>query len=224
MENGLIRTADPDRASSSAAQIISGTRWDHLSRIENPETNLAILRRPVLPIASAVDELLESDFESFQVSIAKDEDPVLLGCYLEEDLGLKSIEAGNLYLDLVDNLRNFFAVSGANEIGIQLEAIRTDMCALFHYDLLRLRLVCTYAGPGTEWLRNEDVNRNGLLRGNNELVLKTGAVVQSLPLHHVGLMKGERYHEEPDRSLIHRSPSISGRNIARLFLRMDTLD
>ena len=206
-----------------SSQTIVGQNWNDFLGLSQPQKNLAILERPRLRIDTAVRELLESDFESFQVSVTRDEDPMIVGCYLEDDLALRSSEAGTLYLDVVQNLTEFFRLSDAQEIGVQLEAIRSDMCALFHYDLLSLRLVCTYQGPGTEWLLNEHVNRSGLLKGNNDLVLKAGALVRSLPLHYVGLMKGEKYHSEAGRSLIHRSPTINGTGIERLFLRMDVL-
>ena len=37
---------------------------------------------------------------------------------------------------------------------------------------MRQRLLCTYLGPGTEWLDHSNVKREGLRKGNNDNIVK----------------------------------------------------
>ncbi len=203
--------------------VARGRSWDDLKSINDAQVNLAILSRPNLELPLVASELFQANFDHFQVVMSKDEDPFLLGALLDDELDLASPDAADLYFDMIGILREFFRISSAQEIGVRLEAVATDMCSLFHCDMLPLRLVCTYEGPGTEWLFNKDANRDGLLKGDNGLVLRPDAIVQRVKAGEIGIMKGEKFKAPGTKALIHRSPSIKGTGIRRLFLRMDVL-
>ncbi len=46
----------------------------------------------------------------------------------------------------------FLRVTGESEVRLRLEHVADDACRCHHVDAVRLRMLCTYAGPGTEWL------------------------------------------------------------------------
>lgn len=127
--------------------------------------------------------------------------------------------------DLNQNLRIFTAFSEAKEVRVQLHTVDTDQCRLFHVDHLGLRLICTYVGPGTEWVANRDAIRPALghcdLGLNNPRVVADPKKVQRLPETAVALMKGERYPGNLGNGLIHRSPPLLEKGLRRLRLIMD---
>lgn len=93
---------------------------------------------------------------------------------------------------------------------IRLEIVEDDACRRFHADYVTVRLICTYFGPGTEWLSEEQATAQ---RAGAPLA---GCAIQSLATGHVGLFKGRVW--APDGAIIHRSPPISGTGAKRLVL------
>jgi len=48
---------------------------------------------------------------------------------------------------------------GYQRVAVRLEVIRRAMCPRFHVDRTGIRLLCTYRGPGTEWLEEGQADR-----------------------------------------------------------------
>ena len=46
----------------------------------------------------------------------------------------------------------FASLAGESYVKLRLEHVIDDSCRNFHVDQMRLRLLCTYIGSGTEWL------------------------------------------------------------------------
>jgi hypothetical protein len=110
------------------------------------------------------------------------------------------------------------------QIGVQIVfgQINSDHCRLFHSDKNHLRLLCTYTGNGTQWLKNADVNRNGLGLGNN-LGHKEGHPVQQLKPYDIAILKGDSYPKNDDNGLVHRSPPMLMGDEPRIFLALDSI-
>jgi len=98
--------------------------------------------------------------------------------------------------------------------------IDSDHCRLFHADHNELRMVCTFWGKGTEYLLNNDVNREGLGQGTNEGYV-ADRPIQRLGTFDVGIMKGERFSGNAGNGLVHRSPPRLEGDSVRLFLAID---
>lgn len=111
----------------------------------------------------------------------------------------------------------------ARTVQIVFGHISSDHCRLFHADHNSLRLVCTFFGKGTEFLRNEDVNRAGLGKGTNDGHIPVRPI-QRLNLYDVGLMKGELFPGNQGRGVVHRSPPLLPSDTCRLFLAIDSCD
>jgi hypothetical protein len=117
--------------------------------------------------------------------------------------------------DVVALSQVFLNQSQARSIDIQLQAIRKDMCRLFHADRVRTRLLCTYLGLGTEWLSENNLIRAGLGHGDN-----CGIVRDPVSNQPGGTIRGSIARGKPRtvRFRGHRSPVT-----ARRGLRLGTL-
>jgi hypothetical protein len=90
---------------------------------------------------------------------------------------------------------------------LRLEGITTDACRRIHADYTDLRLITTYAGPGTDYLPRFATPNEGNL--------------QRLATGDIGLFKG-RLHAAGHEPCLHRSPPIAGTGAARLVLVIDS--
>lgn len=121
----------------------------------------------------------------------------------------------------VRQLARLFAwATAARRLHVHVETLSHDACKLFHIDNVRCRLITTYAGPGTEWLPDSGVTRDGLGRGDNDLVCRPGARPRSLRAGWVGLFKGERLPVMQGRGIVHRSAPIRAAGRRRLVLKI----
>ena len=68
--------------------------------------------------------------------------------------------------DVTRLLRRFAALACVAEARVFFGVIHDDQCSKLHVDAVRLRLVTTYVGPGTEWVPSEAVDRGALALRN----------------------------------------------------------
>lgn len=91
----------------------------------------------------------------------------------------------------------------ARRVGLRLRALEGAMCPRFHVDHVPARLICTYAGPGSEWLTAPDAVQ-----------------VEQLSTGDVAVLKGERWLGNEGQGLVHRSPAVPAEQ-RRLMLTLD---
>lgn len=109
----------------------------------------------------------------------------------------------------------------------QLAVVAHDACRKLHVDNVSIRLLCTYAGPGTQWVRNEDVVRENLARIDvdleeaNRSVLRHVDAVRQCKAGDVLLLKGEAFRRNRGFGAVHRSPPIAARGLRRLVFKID---
>jgi hypothetical protein len=119
----------------------------------------------------------------------------------------------------------YAALTGSPLVRVQLGVIDHDGCRLFHVDYIGLRLVTTYSGAGTHWLRNRDVVRAALQTttpdARNAAVLPDARRRRALSAGHVAIMKGESFPGNAGNGLIHRSPPLTDGGRPRLRLVVD---
>lgn len=105
--------------------------------------------------------------------------------------------------------QRFAALMEVDEVRVRLEVITSNACKKVHTDYTDVRLICTYAGQGTEYVPHGTDDHGG------ECCLK------QVPTGWVGLFKGRTFH--PDHAPAwHRSPPIAGTGERRLLLVIDT--
>jgi hypothetical protein len=126
-------------------------------------------------------------------------------------------------IQLADMYACLFEVS---HLGLRLKTLDRPMCPRFHVDRVVCRLLTTYAGAGTEYLSNEEVDRRDLgkpVADPSALpVLTSGATVRQLPAGAVLLCKGESWPGNEGYGFVHRSPDPGGQ--PRLMLSIDGLE
>jgi len=129
--------------------------------------------------------------------------------------------------DLAALVPRFARLAKRKHVRVRLESIESDACRKLYADLIGLRLVVTYAGPGTEWVANEDVDRLQFGRvdidveENNLAIIRHRPVVRRTQPFDVVLMKGDAYPGYEGRGAVHRSPPIEGTAARRLVLKID---
>lgn len=100
-------------------------------------------------------------------------------------------------------------------------------CPVFHTDWVDLRLICTYAGVGTEYVANRSVNRGALCRPletqaqTNAAIVRDAAAIRQIEPFAVGLFKGNTYPAQRGRGIVHRSPHPDA--VRRIKLIIDSV-
>lgn len=107
---------------------------------------------------------------------------------------------------------------GCPAVGLRLTRVGHAMCPGWHIDRVGIRLVCTYQGPGTQWLDHQGVDRceQSLAR------LADGAFVQAGPGDLV-LLKGALWQDNEGLGAVHRSPEIAIGVGPRTLVTLDPL-
>jgi hypothetical protein len=118
---------------------------------------------------------------------------------------------------------NFADITDAPILGISLEKVTGDLCRFFHYDVNHLRLVYPLLGPGTLWLTDENVRREYLGKGNNDLVVIDQDKIFQVPAKTITLLKGNGHPTANNRAIIHASPVISKTSEKRILLRIESI-
>jgi hypothetical protein len=179
-----------------------------LARIFEPEIQIAEWRRPA---DSGIADWLETHVDDlgtgFRQALAPGQPP-----------DLSRIPSGPGREALADDLRLLADMLGelldARTIGIRLEVIRQAMCPRLHVDRVGIRMLCTYRGPGTEWVDDDSVDRRFLgaaAAGKPDTIsglLLPGHRIESIPPFSVALLKGSLWQGNAGRGIVHRSPSV----------------
>ncbi|AZF50475.1 MULTISPECIES: DUF1826 domain-containing protein [unclassified Pseudomonas] len=112
----------------------------------------------------------------------------------------------------------FACLLGARRIGVRLRLLDRAMCPRFHVDHVPVRLITTYAGVGSQWLREGVMDRRRLSQPDAEPTER----IEQILCGEVALLKGTKWHGNEDHGLIHRSPALKA-NERRLILTLDWL-
>jgi hypothetical protein len=193
----------------------------------SPSTNLVVWRRRLsAEVRAAAEKLAESD-----AVVALDRETKV--DRVADDL-VAGIPGGTwlapLAADVRDLLARFAAIEPADHYRLRFERVRDDSCRLFHTDFVRLRLICTYHGPGTDWLADRDVVRSALgspgasVDEINARIIRPGAAPHRLATGWVGVMRGEAWPANGvpcAPALVHRSAPIAGTGLTRIRLSLE---
>ncbi|WP_454869272.1 DUF1826 domain-containing protein [Pseudomonas farris] len=114
----------------------------------------------------------------------------------------------------------FACLLGAQRIGLRLRVLDKAMCPRFHVDHVPVRLITTYAGIGSQWLKEGAMDRRQL--GKPEAEPQDDSLIQQITSGEVALLKGEKWHGNEGFGLIHRSPQPAPAE-RRLILTLDWL-
>lgn len=198
---------------------LAGTDVAVLQRITEPGVNLSLWQRTGLPHVSVElsglrgADLADARRETSAAGFDRD---------LSELLRLQNLDPAafaHWRADLGMLSKHFFHLAGGRDVRFRLVTTDRDDCRRFHVDRTSLRLLCTYRGPGTEWLTDQQVDRAAQASGApNEAIIRYGT-----PSHFgtfwVGVMKGDPGNS--GQGLVHRSPPVENTGVVRVLFCMD---
>jgi len=188
-----------------------------LRRIHRDEIDALIWRRRLEPALAAQAQALCDTGNGLLVDACCS--PDRMRSRLLATAGQAPFRIHRIAHDVERLARHFAALAGTASVRAQLEILDHQPCPLFHVDNNVLRMVCSYTGPGTEYVDERHLRRDRLRRNDNEgvlggqppLVTGTGQVI---------LMKGERNPSARGHGAVHRSPPLAPGQ-RRLLLRLD---
>lgn len=110
----------------------------------------------------------------------------------------------SLVADVVTLARRFAGLMNVDDVRIRIEGITGNACTKMHADYADVRLITTYAGPGTDYMASDDA-----------------CCPKRVPQGWIGLFKGKTYgYGHPP--CLHRSPAVAETGERRLVLVIDT--
>lgn len=192
-----------------------------LTGIFAPEIQLAQWRRRADPvIANWLDEHASDLGSGLRQTLARGQQPDL--GHLPGGAGREALAADiALMADMLAELLD------ATTIGYRLEVVGKAMCPRLHVNRVGIRLLCTYRGPGTEWVEDASVDRRflGAASGGQpdeaSGLLLAGHSIESIPPFAVALLKGSLWQGNDGRGIVHRSPAVAAADVPRVLLAMD---
>jgi len=129
--------------------------------------------------------------------------------------------------DIADLAADFAVLADCSEVRVRLTKVADDGCAAFHVDTLPVRLLCTYAGRGTQWADEPDVRRAELgLRNRttaeaNAAIVPDATRIRTMRTGAVAVFKGRLWPGANGSGLVHRSHPVCCGEHARLRLAID---
>jgi len=185
-----------------------------LHQIHSNEVNIATYNREIDVLSNEIDTALN---QAIEIRVNGDIDKIVQT--IENNLK----EFDLLKSDLISLLHLFKDITKANRYKVLLATVNTNMCRRFHTDINDLRMLCTYSGPGTLWLEDDNVNRKALdTCGDNECIVLDETKIHQAKTGSVVILKGAIYPTEGTKAIVHRSPTIEEIGERRLLLRIDT--
>jgi hypothetical protein len=189
--------------------------------IFEPDVQLAIWQRPV---DQAIADYLEASRlhlgSGLRRSLTAGESPDLSDLPAGPGRDALAADMGNL-AELLGDLLD------CPRIGLRLEVIGKAMCPRLHVDRVGIRLLCTYRGPGTEWIADTGADRNKLGSGAAGLPDEVSGLfgadtrIESVAGFSVALLKGSLWQGNGERGVIHRSPDVASDSLPRVVLALD---
>ncbi|WP_168800153.1 DUF1826 domain-containing protein [Methylophaga sp. SB9B] len=194
-----------------------------MTAIYDPHINLVVWQRQLqIELQNYIDALTQGlNALQLRTVIAPAEVGEWLSGLLPED------PRRGLFVDDVRQLAEMYAdLFELTTVGLRLSLIHETMCPRFHTDHLICRMVTTYHGQGSEWLKEEDVDRSKLGAGAKGLpdhlsgIYRHQNAIQQLQQGEVALLKGDGWMDSQVSGIVHRSPHIH-KTEKRLLLTLD---
>ena len=212
--------------------LAAGARWaptqvlgrqvEVLGEVLRDEVNLALWQRSLAaPVSAFAEHLLargEPLAQSMMIELASGEAPVELAGLVEHCAAIPG--QADFLADVSWLVSAFAYLLDARRIGLRLRLLDKAMCPRFHVDHVPLRLITSYAGVGSQWLREGVMARRQL--GDPAAEPQDIGLIERSAAGHVLLAKGEKWLGNEGAGLIHRSPSLPPGE-RRLLLTLDWL-
>lgn len=211
----LIHTARPASTSRNRHRIV--TRESGLRAIHQPSVDLCVWRRDELsPFAGWFDRIAREGTLEVDELTSLERLPITRWlASLPDDEGRAALAE-----DIVGRAQTYGALFGHAQGRVQLHIVRHQHCPRFHVDNVGVRLICTWAGPATQWLPERSLDRATLRTcASGAVPARPGHTFETLARFDVALMKGCAWKGNARFGLVHRSPMVTTQ--PRLVLTID---
>jgi hypothetical protein len=217
--------ASAPRLLPTLTSVILVEEAQQLSDIAHPRISLALWRRQADPrIAREVADLTAERLPDGRIALSSSATQAGCMARLQGLLQAHALEPEGFGWWLADMamLAELFAdlvtrTLGPRPITARVETLDDVACPRFHVDRTCLRLLCSYRGPGTEWLPDEEIDRLALENRQPNEQIQCGAQPRALQPFWVGLFKGECFPGNAGRGQVHRSPAVPPDGLRVLF-------
>lgn len=190
--------AEANVASDAISAVPTWRRVPELAdlvEIFNPGVQVCAWQREIDPAIGAFLSRLNRTDELQVIETLSPAAQPRLDCLPEVSGWASLIEDLSLLREIVCELL------GCSEVGLRLARIGRTMCPGWHVDRVGIRLVCTYQGPGTQWLDYQSVDRSDL---HNSQTLEKAAIQAATG--EIVLLKGALWQDNEALGAVHRSP------------------
>lgn len=215
--------------SRPAPSVAVVKRSEGLARVLKPEINVCVWRRTLPPRferwLAALARTLVHDVSRHVSAAPASTRPLFAG--LPDDTAEDAAMIRAWADDVAGVAGRLAALLGQPTVRATLATVVTNKCRKFHSDYKTLRLVCTYAGPGTEWVDDRHVNREAMgheetcIDAANLHIVPRGSSVRRGGPGDVVILKGELFPGNRGRGAVHRSPPIEATGERRIVLTLD---
>lgn len=216
-----IRCQSQSASPQSGSSLLVTDDRDDLFRITEPEINAILVRRELdIELRRACERLVAEQVVDYRCEIKPGVD---LRGWLT---GLPAPVEEGLFELLPMLVDTFLAVADRKLAFARLESVHDNACRKFHADHVGLRMLVTFAGPGTELVENSRVDRAALndralsIEDANAAAVAPADIVRAR-VGDIVYLKGHAYHGNSGKGAVHRSPPIEGQNTSRLVLKLD---
>ena len=185
--------------------------------IAQPDTEVIVWQRTTAPPwTSWIEQLSVHDLPTCHLDMAPHEMTSALHASCDASGTPNGPARDALVADIAHLSAAFAATLRASTVRLRLSVITDNACRRWHRDCVPLRLICTYRGPGTQWVPPAF--------GAAVLACADDETSHALPLRtgDAALFKGCGWPGQThDGGIVHRSPRIAGTGLARLVLVLD---
>lgn len=203
--------------SAAEPAVHLGARVEALRAIARPGVELAVWRRGAHPTWLAwLDRLPPHALPSCRMELAARSAAGALHGICDASGTPSGPQREAFVADVAALVALFAQTVQADAVRLRLDVVTDNACRRWHRDCVPLRLICTYRGPGTQWVPSSQAD-NVLAQPDEEVpnapALRTGDVA---------LFKGCGWHGQGhDGGVVHRSPRMAGTGMVRLVLVLD---
>ena len=183
-----------------------------MTQIFRPENNLVVWQRSLS--TQLLDEIKETITQkpTWQMVLQTSQDEAL------EELADALSDwrcAQELSCDITQLIEMYSVLFDAKRVGVRLTVLENTMCPRFHVDRVGCRLVTTYYGQATQWIKGKDAVQVTQDYPN--------ALIEQMNTGDVALLKGTYWEGNEQHGIVHRSPPATEQSL-RLLLTIDFID
>lgn len=204
------------KTQSNMEHVAFTTTMDGLQAIDLPHINLAIWQRSSDAAMQPIIQHLT--VKSLELDYHVTVHDVAASLYGNTHVPTELKQSFLRFTSDIQRLAIMFSKHAlTRSIRLMVESVDDVPCPKFHQDNITLRLICTYAGVGTQWLENDNVHTHAICCGGS--IVRDVSRIQQLQPFESALMKGKLWSKD-GMGIYHRSPKPE-HDQPRLIVKMD---